>query len=415
MKSVQVQFQNAAGVALSARLEQPVDRHPHAYAIFAHCFTCSSSLTAVRQISRALNLKGIAVLRFDFTGLGNSEGDFADSNFTTNISDLIAAADWLSENHQAPSLLVGHSLGGAAVLCAAHQLPSVVAVATIGAPYEVSHLEALLVNGIEEIEAKGEAAINIGGREFIIRKQFLDDLRTNEVAHKIGQLAKGLLILHSPQDRTVNIDEAAKIYQAAMHPKSFVSLDGADHLLSDKADSHYAGEVIAGWSSRYLRPLAADSATPDKPGSKGLKSKHSVAVRLAETGFTTEVMVRHHSLTADEPEKVGGNDFGPNPYELVSAGLGACTAMTIQMYARRKKWIVNEVRVHLNHRKDYEADMQNVSSGGRQPEKIDHFDRVIELDGDLTEEQLQRLLEIADRCPVHRSLHGEVKVNTILG
>lgn len=407
MKSVRVQFQNAEGVSLSAKLEQPVDRHPHAYAIFAHCFTCSSSLTAVRQISRALNLKGIAVLRFDFTGLGSSEGDFSDSNFTTNISDLIAAADWLTENHRAPTLLVGHSLGGAAVLCAAHQLPSVVAVATIGAPYEVSHLEALLVNGIEEIETKGEAPINIGGREFTIRKQFLDDLRTNEVAHKIGQLAKSLLILHSPQDRTVNIDEAAKIYQAAKHPKSFVSLDGADHLLSDKADSHYAGEVIAGWSSRYLRPLAEKEAA--------LKSKHSVAVRLAEEGFTTEVMVRHHSLTADEPERIGGNDFGPNPYELVSAGLGACTAMTIQMYARRKKWIVNEVRVHLNHRKDYEVDMQNVSSGGKQPEKIDHFDRVIELDGDLTEEQLQRLLEIADRCPVHRTLHGEVKVHTILG
>ncbi|PHI19577.1 osmotically inducible protein C [Lewinellaceae bacterium SD302] len=408
MRSEKIKFPNAAGIQLSARLEMPVDRHPHAYAIFAHCFTCSSSLIAVRQISRALNLKGIAVLRFDFTGLGGSEGDFADSNFTTNISDLVAAADWLTENHLAPSLLVGHSLGGAAVLCAAHQLPSVVAVATIGAPFEVDHIKGLLKNGLEEIMAKGEATVNIGGRDFKIKQQFLDDLVANKVAEKIGQLGKALLILHSPQDTTVNIDEAAKIYHAARHPKSFVSLDGADHLLSDKTDSHYAGEVIAGWSGRYVKPV-------DSKEEQALRSSHSVAVRLGTEGFTTEVMVRRHSLTADEPESIGGNDFGPNPYELVSAGLGACTAMTIQMYARRKKWPVEVVRVHLDHRKDYEKDMMAVSSKGEPKQKVDHFDRVIEFEGDLSEEQVRRLLEIADRCPVHRTLHGEVVVNTELG
>lgn len=408
MRSEKIKFPNAAGIQLSARLEMPVDRHPHAYAIFAHCFTCSSSLTAVRQISRSLNLKGIAVLRFDFTGLGGSEGDFADSNFTTNISDLVAAADWLTENHLAPSLLVGHSLGGAAVLCAAHQLPSVVAVATIGAPFEVDHIKGLLKNGLEEIMAKGEATVNIGGRDFKIKQQFLDDLVANKVAEKIGQLGKALLILHSPQDTTVNIDEAAKIYHAARHPKSFVSLDGADHLLNDKTDSHYAGDVIAGWSGRYIKPV-------DSKEEQALRSSHSVAIRLGAEGFTTEIMVRRHSLTADEPESIGGNDSGPNPYELVNAGLGACTAMTIQMYARRKKWPVKEVRVHLDHRKDYEKDMMAVSSKGQPKQKLDHFDRVIEFEGDLSEEQIKRLLEIADRCPVHRTLHGEVVVNTKLG
>jgi putative redox protein len=349
-------------------------------------------------------LAGIGVLRFDFTGLGASEGEFEDTNFTTNISDIISAADWLTENHQAPSLLIGHSLGGAAVLCTAHQLPSVVAVATVGAPYEAHHIEGLLKGGLDNINEKGEAQINIGGRDFLIKRQFIDDLGNYKTGHSIKDLGKALLVLHSPQDRTVSIDEAAKIYQSAHHPKSFVSLDGADHLLTNKEDSFYAGQVIAGWSARYLKMAKSDP----------LRSSHSVAIRLGDAGFTTEVMARQHSLTADEPESVGGNDFGPTPYELVSAGLGACTAMTIQMYARRKKWPVTEVRVHLNHRKDYAEDMQQVENDN--PAKIDHFDRVVELEGDLTDDQRTRLLEIANRCPVHRTLHGgEIVVNTTLG
>ncbi len=401
MSSQTITFPNAAGEQLHARLELPVNRHPLACAIFAHCFTCSSSLTAVRSISRALNLEGYAVLRFDFTGLGKSEGDFSDSNFSSNIADLVAAADYLTENFEAPTLLIGHSLGGAAVLCATHQIPSIKAVATIGAPFEPVHVTNLLQGGLEEIEKQGYANIDIGGRTFRIKRQFIDDLGNYKIKESIHELGAALLILHSPQDTTVSIDEAANIYQAARHPKSFVSLDGADHLLSDKADSHYAGRVIAGWSSRYL--------TESDEQKEELKASRNVAVRLGAEGYTTEIMVRKHSLTADEPESVGGNDFGPGPYELVSAGLGACTAMTIQMYARRKKWVVREVLVHIDHRKDYAEDMAHA---GEKSAKIDHFDRTISLEGDLTPEQRERLLEIADRCPVHRTLHEEVVVNT---
>ncbi|MFK8165593.1 MAG: alpha/beta fold hydrolase [Lewinella sp.] len=399
MKSSKVSFPNGRGQQLSARLEMPVNRHPHAYALFAHCFTCSSSLAAVRNISRELNLRGYGVLRFDFTGLGNSEGDFVDTNFTTNISDLVAAAEWLAEAHQSPALLVGHSLGGAAVLCASAMLPSVKAVATIGAPYAPDHVSAHFAEDLETIEKQGAATVNIGGRPFKIAKQFLDDIKDQKIEEHIKELDAALLFLHSPQDRTVNIDEAAKLYSAAHHPKSFVSLDGADHLLTDASDAHYVGEVIAGWSSRYI---IAPAAAP-------IRSNKEVAVRLGNEGFTTEVMVRHHHLTADEPEKIGGNDYGPGPYELVSAGLGACTAMTIQMYARRKKWNVESVEVHLNHSKDYATDMADMET---KPTKIDRFDRTLILHGDLDETQKARLLEIADRCPVHRTLHESVEVVT---
>ncbi|MEO0733200.1 MAG: alpha/beta fold hydrolase, partial [Bacteroidota bacterium] len=372
MKTNKVYFPNERGQMLSARMELPASRHPHAYAIFAHCFTCSSSLAAVRHISRELNLRGYGVLRFDFTGLGASEGDFVDTNFTTNLSDLIAAGEWLEKEYAAPALLVGHSLGGAAVLCAKHQMPSVKAVATIGAPFTPDHVSAHFTESLEEIEAAGTATVDIGGRPFRIAKQFLDDLENQRVEEKIKKLDAALLILHSPQDRTVNIEEAAKLYSAAFHPKSFVSLDGADHLLTVKEDAHYAGQVIAGWSSRYI--IA--------PATAPIRSEKEVAVRLGREGFTTEVMIRHHALTADEPEKVGGNDFGPGPYELVSAGLGACTAMTVQMYARRKKWPLEEIEVHLNHRKDYAEDMLAMED---KPTKIDVFDRTVILRGDLDE------------------------------
>lgn len=380
----------------------PVNRHPHAFALFAHCFTCSSSLAAVRHISRELNLQGYGVLRFDFTGLGSSEGEFVDTNFTTNISDLVAAAEWLGEHHASPALLVGHSLGGAAVLCATGMIDSVKAVATIGAPFAPDHVSAHFAEDIGQIEAEGSATVNIGGRPFRIAKQFLDDLENQHIVEHIKEINAALLFLHSPQDTTVNIDEAAKLYTAARHPKSFVSLDGADHLLSKAADAHYAGQVIAGWSSRYI---IAPAAAP-------LRSNKEVAIRLGAEGFTTEVMIRQHHLIADEPESIGGNDYGAGPYELVSAGLGACTAMTVQMYARRKKWPLENIEVHLDHSKDYATDM---AASDEKPTKIDRFDRTILLTGDLTEEQKARLLEIADRCPVHRTLHEVVEVRTVLG
>ncbi len=401
MNATKVSFSNAAGQQLSARLELPVNRHPYAFAVFAHCFTCGNTLTAIHNICRELNLQGIGVLRFDFTGIGESEGDFVDTNFTTNISDLISAAEWLEEHHRAPGLLVGHSLGGAAVLCAAGRLPSVKAVATIGAPFAPDHVSRHFQDQLDEITQAGQATVDIGGRPFRIAKQFVDDLGNHQLAANIRHLDAAILILHSPQDRTVNIDEAAKLYTAARHPKSFVSLDGADHLLSSKRDSHYVGQVIASWSNRYLPAPELDP----------LESDHKVAVRLGQEGYTTEIMVRQHHLTADEPTSVGGNDFGPGPYELVSAGLGACTAMTIQMYARRKGWVVEKVEVHLNHKKDYMADME---ASDKRPTKIDHFERVVVLEGDLDDTQRQRLLEIADRCPVHRTLHETVRVTTVL-
>ncbi len=402
MRSQKVSFVNSNGYGLSARLELPVNQHPHTYAIFAHCFTCNKNLTAVRNISRALTMSGIAVLRFDFTGLGDSEGDFADTNFTSNVEDLVAAADYLTENHQTPRILIGHSLGGAAVLCAAGKLAGVKAVATIGAPFDPHHVSHLFKTDIDEIKATGAADVIIGGRNFKVKKQFLEDLEAQLVEEKLRNLRKAILVMHSPQDRTVEVENARRIYSTAHHPKSFISLDGADHLLSRKEDSLYAGDMIACWAKRYI----------NQPEKETLKVEKQVAVRLGETGFTSDVMVRQHSLTADEPESIGGNDFGATPYELVAAGLGACTAMTIQMYARRKKWQVDEVTVHLDHKKDYAQDMNDVAN--EKPIKVDQFNREIILEGDLTIEQKKRLLEIADRCPVHRTLHGKVEINTVL-
>ena len=402
MASTKVTFTNSNGYQLSAKLEQPVNQHPHSYAIFAHCFTCNKNLNAVRNISRALNQAGIAVLRFDFTGLGESEGDFADSNFTSNVEDLEAAANYLAENQAAPSLLIGHSLGGAAVIHVADRIASAKAIVTIGAPHDPAHVKHLFQEHSDTITTAGEAEVSIGGRPFKVKKQFLEDIAEHSQEEKIKNLKRALLILHSPQDLTVPIENAAKIYLEARHPKSFVTLDGADHLLSNKGDSQYAGQLIASWAQRYL----------DLPEKEDLRSESDVLVRLGNEGFTSEVMVRHHSLTADEPASIGGNDFGPTPYELLSASLGACTAMTLQMYARRKKWDLQEVRVHLNHRKDYANDMAEVEQASS---KIDHFDRIIELDGELDDTQRAKLLEIADKCPVHRTLHNDVVISTSLG
>ncbi len=400
MQTKKLFFTNAQGEQLAARLEMPVNQKPHTYALFAHCFTCNKNLTAVRNISRALTSRGIAVLRFDFTGLGESEGDFADTNFSSNVEDLIHAASFLYEEYEAPAILVGHSLGGAAVINAASQLDFVRAIATIGAPYDPEHVSHLIASNTGELESKGEAEVTIGGRSFRVKKQFLEDIREHNQRERLKALNAALLITHAPEDEVVKVDNAAQIYRAAEHPKSFISLDGADHLLSRKEDSLYLGSLIACWASKYI----------NVPERERLKAEKQVAVRLNE-GFTTDIMVRHHSLTADEPESIGGNDFGPSPYELVAAGLGACTAMTLQMYARRKKWDLKEVIVHLDHFKDYAQDMEQCEE---ELSKIDHFDRLIELEGELDEKQRRRLLEIAEKCPVHRTLHSPVKINSQL-
>ncbi len=401
-KITKVTFKNNLAYELSARLELPIDQHPKAYALFAHCFTCSKNTRAARSISQCLTKKGIAVMRFDFAGLGDSEGDFSDSNFSSNVDDLVAAAQFLAENYKAPEILIGHSLGGAAVLASANMIPSAKAVVTVGAPAEPAHVQHLIQSASEEIEAKGEATVQIGQQVFNIKKQFLEDIQQQTLQNKINRLRKALLVLHAPQDRIVSIDNAEKIYLAAKHPKSFISLDRADHLLSNKEDGYYVGDVIASWVFRYLNKVE----TP------ALKSNAQVAVRLNQAdAFTSEVKAGKHYLVADEPESVGGYDFGPSPYELVSSGLGACTVMTLHMYARRKKWNLQEVVCHVNHHKNYE---ETLNATDEKPQKIDVFNREITLVGNLDDAQKERLLEIADRCPVHRTLHGKVKIETKL-
>ncbi|MGD1848485.1 MAG: alpha/beta fold hydrolase [Salibacteraceae bacterium] len=402
MHSQKVSFSNFAGQKLSARLELPLDTHPHAFAIFAHCFTCNKNLTAVRNISRSLTREGIAVLRFDFTGLGESEGEFADTNFASNVGDLVAAANFLNNAYQAPTLMIGHSLGGAAVLCAASKIPSLKAIATLGAPYDPEHVTHLFAGGIQEIQEKGQAAVSIGGRDFTIKKEFLDALIEVEEHKVIHEINLPLLILHSPVDRTVDISNATRIYKAAQHPKSFISLNEADHLLTKKSDSSYAGTMIAAWANGYL----------EKKEEETLSSNRPVVVRNdADEGYSSQVKAGKHRFVSDEPTSVGGNDFGPTPYDLLTASLGACTAMTLRMYANRKKWDLQSVTVHLEHGKQHREDCDRPEQSGS---KIDHFDRVIEIEGDLDAKQKSRLLEIADKCPVHRTLHNEVKVTTRL-
>ncbi len=402
MNLQKITFTNKEGQTLVGRLELPADRHPHNFVLFAHCFTCNKNLSAVKNIGKALTSNGFAVLRFDFTGLGESDGDFADTNFSGNVNDLIAAAAYLEKNYQAPSLLIGHSLGGAAVVFAAAEIPSIKAVATIGAPSNPVHVKHLLHSSLEEISRQGHAVVNLSGRDFTIKKQFLDDLETKSLPEIVKHLRKPILILHSPQDTTVGIINAEEIYVAARHPKSFVSLDGADHLLMQKKDSTYAGDVIAGWAKRYL---FIEEETV-------LKTKHQVAASLdAEDGFTTQMKVGSHYMHADEPISFGGNNFGPSPYEFVSAGLSACTAMTIQMYAKRKGWQVDNVEVHTSYSRSHKEDCEDCESNTA---KIDTFKRDIRFKGNLDEAQLKRLLEIADKCPVHKTLHTDTQVLTTL-
>ncbi|NNE29303.1 MAG: OsmC family protein [Saprospiraceae bacterium] len=399
MRTKKVSFINRNGYTLSARLELPADRHPHNFAIFAHVFTGSKSLSATRHISRSLTLHGFGVLRFDFTGLGESEGDFADTTFTSNVDDLLAAAEFLDEHYKAPALIVGHSLGGAASIFAGAKLDTVKAVATIGTPSEPEHVSHLLESSKEEIEQKGEAQVSVGGRKFTIKKQFLDDLESKNMFSVLQKMRKALLVLHSPQDSVVSIENASRLFNAAFHPKSFVTLDGADHMLTNKKDAVYAGNLIASWADRYVQI----------PELKNLDTEHQVVVRLGANGYTTGIKAGKHGLIADEPLSVGGDDFGPSPYELLSASLGACTAMTLQMYARRKGWDLREVEVHLSHGKKY---MDDCSDCEKPNSKIDHFLRLIEFEGDLTRDQITRLLEIADRCPVHKTLHNPTRVET---
>ncbi len=400
MSTTRLTFIGTQGQKLAARLEKPTDSHPKSYVLFAHCFTCNKNLTAVRNISRAMTNAGFAVLRFDFTGLGESDGDFADTNFSSNVEDLVAAAQFLKEEYEAPSILIGHSLGGAAVLLAAGQIESVKAVATIGAPSEPVHVQHQFSDEkIDAIEAEGVAEVQLAGRPFRVKKQFLEDIRTTNLEKSIKALKKPILVMHSPFDKTVSIENAAKIYGAAFHPKSFISLDNADHLLTNKADSLYAGAMIASWAARYI----------DLPAEKELKTDHQVIVNTLEGGFTSPIKMGKHQITADEPESVGGNDFGASPYQLLLASLGACTGMTLRMYANRKGWDVKNIKVHLNHDKKYVDDCESCEKPNA---KLDHIHKTIEVEGNLDEKQLERLLDISKKCPVHKTLQSEMRINT---
>jgi putative redox protein len=401
-----VRFLSSAGLELAGTLHLPDAGSPKAYALFAHCFTCSRNVKAAFNIAEALCEEGIGVLRFDFTGLGQSEGEFADTHFSSNVQDLIDAAEYMKQQRTAPDILVGHSLGGTAILAAAHRISSAVAVATIGAPADAEHVLRLLEDDLDAIERLGEARVRLAGRAFRIRKDFVDDVRSQSVRDGIRSLRKALLVMHSPVDETVPVAEAASIYRSALHPKSFISLDDADHLLSRGADSRYAGHVLAAWASRFIHD-------PDEEFEPAVyHTGHVVVSGRPEDIFRVSINADGHRFQGDEPEKYGGTDSGPSPYDLLSAALASCTVMTLNMYARRKRLPLESVRVDVQHGKIHAEDCMDCESTSG---KIDHFERTIYVQGELSAEQRERLLEIADRCPVHRTLHAEIAIRSRLG
>ncbi len=408
MARLKASFKNSQGESLSGLLETP-NSETKAYALFAHCFTCSKDIAAASRITRALANKGIAVLRFDFTGLGNSDGDFANTNFSSNISDLIQAANHLKENYAAPVMIIGHSLGGAAVLAAAHEIPSLKAVVTVGAPSTGHHVEHLFSHAKEEIVENDEALVDLAGRKFTIKKQFVEDInKYNDVEH-ISQLNKALLVLHSPIDETVSIDEAAKIYSAAKHPKSFISLDKADHLLSRREDSEYVASIISSWAARYLDIFDVNHEASSGTAPK-IESGH-VLVTEQNKKFTRKIYTEDHQLIADEPLSANGSNLGPNPYELLLAALGACTSMTMRMYATRKNLNLDNIEVTMKHDHIHAEDCSDCDS---KTGLVDKIEKTIKLEGNLTDAERQRLLEIADMCPVHKTLHNEIQIKTQL-
>ena len=405
MASNKVVFQNNHGESLSGLLELPEIQTKY-FAIFAHCFTCSKNSMAATHISRALARQGIAVLRFDFTGLGNSTGDFSNTNFSSNIDDLIAAAMYLEKQYSAPSLLIGHSLGGAAVIAVAQQLASVEAIVTIGAPATVGHVKNLFADAHQEILENKVACVQLGGRSFMIKRQFIDDLENHNSLERIKQLGKALLILHSPLDQVVSIDEAARIYTAARHPKSFISLDHADHLLSQSEDAHYVADVLSAWANRYL---VAQNARDNHIQQHDVLTEGTVVVKEYDKKFTQAINTIRHHFISDEPVKMGGADKGPSPYELLLAALGSCTSMTLRMYANHKKLDVQAIEIELHHSQVHAVDCAACEN---QAANIDKITRIIKLTGELNDDERIRMLEIANRCPVHKTLENKILIET---
>lgn len=401
VKSQRVTFTATGGEELAGRLDLPAGP-PRAVALFAHCFTCGKDVIAASRIARALTDLDIAVFRFDFTGLGESDGEFANATFSSNVADLVRAADHLRRTLAAPGLLVGHSLGGAAVIAAADQIPEVQAVVTISAPADPTHVTDLFTEDRERIEEEGQATVQIGGRPFPVRREFLDDISAQPQGERLRRLDAALLVMHAPTDKIVGIDNAREIFDNARHPKSFVSLDDADHLLSRRGDAAYAATVIGAWADRYL------PARPEPPRGEDVEPG---TVVVAETGpLSQRIQAGRHIMVADEPTSAGGEDTGPTPYGLLLAALGACTSMTVRMYANRKEWPLESTTVTLKHSRIHAADCADCET---REGRLDHVERVIQLDGDLDDEQRARLIEIANKCPVHRTLRSEVVIDTV--
>ena len=403
MRTERFQFAGEGGHQLAAALDLP-DGPVTAYALFAHCFTCGKDVLAAKRIAVALAAKGIAVLRFDFTGLGSSEGDFANSTFSSNVADLVHAADHLRETRGSPAILIGHSLGGAAILAAASRIPDAKAVVTVAAPSDPAHVTHLFKDKIEDIRAQGQVEVQLAGRPFNIKREFLDDIAEHGLMAHVARLHKALLVMHSPTDDTVGVENATNIFLSAKHPKSFVSLSGADHLLSNRRDSTYVAGVIAAWAERYIESL------PATPAANLGEAPRNVVVRETRAGkFQQTVTTGPHQMLADEPVAAGGEDSGPGPYDFVLAGLGACTSMTMRMYADRKALPVDRISVTLKHNKIYAKDCAECET---REGMIDRIDRVISIEGALDADQHKRLMEIADKCPVHRTLTSEVRILT---
>jgi uncharacterized OsmC-like protein/pimeloyl-ACP methyl ester carboxylesterase len=402
MPTERFQFTGSDGQQLAAALDTP-EGEINAYALFAHCFTCGKDVLAAKRIAVALSAKGIAVLRFDFTGLGSSEGDFANSTFSSNVADLVRAADHLRATRQAPALLIGHSLGGAAILAAASRIPEAKAVVTIAAPSDPAHVTGHFADSIEKIRKDGRAEVSLAGRPFTIKREFLDDIAEQSLLEHVTTLHKALLIMHAPTDDIVGIDNATRLFVAARHPKSFISLAGADHLVSDRRDSAYVADVIAAWSSRYL-----DAARPGE-ATAPLDPRSVVVQETGNGKFQQTVTAGPHRLLADEPVDAGGGDTGPAPYDFLLAGLGACTSMTLRLYADRKSLPLERTTVTLRHSKIHAQDCAECET---REGMLDQIERVITMEGSLSAEERERLMQIADKCPVHRTLKSEIRIVT---